>query len=414
MLPSLTTQMFITTTGNRRPNTVLRLQQPPSIIQSTQPNDNRLELHQNLLDLRETLRPATLDQHIKYFNAQKKEVVIGDPGFVEEITFTEGPVTRMVGCLEKNKQIKDNFSSYIEDPSNPEKFLEFIKSTELGIDLINSNKDLKPLLELHPLLEDGNRSPSVFAIFSSTLNFINFQTDGWATYVSCLYDSLKGDSVLTEQCDALLERFYSELHSNLPLILYTMGVINDEFYSSLDAEGIRTLVAIVTSGNFYELADKCGSSIIKELFYSCNSIRDLINKVELYGINTQPLMVINNYSEISEGELSEEQKSTLEEKQQEVDNQKNFKNDLRLVDFLISLLGVDFRTVWPGFILIIKFLTGAIGFLTFIYAFLAIIVPLISKTFLKIPAGGRSSPTPDNQSIKDLIVNIIKKFLKKL
>ena len=101
-------------------------------------------------------------------------------------------------------------------------------------------------MELHPLLEDGNRSPSVFAIFSSTLNFINFQTDGWATYVSCLYDSLKGDSVLTEQCDALLERFYSELHSNLPLILYTMGVINDEFYSSLDAEGIRTLVAIVT------------------------------------------------------------------------------------------------------------------------------------------------------------------------
>ena len=81
---------------------------------------------------------------------------------------------------------------------------------------------------------------------------------------------------------------------------------------------------------------------------------------------------------------------------------------------MISLLGVDFRTVWPGFILIIKFLTGAIGFLTFIYAFLAIIVPLISKTFLKIPAGGRSSPTPDNQSIKDLIVNIIKKFLKKL
>lgn len=32
----------------------------------------------------------------------------------------------------------------MNDPINPEKFLEFIKSTDLGTDLINSNKDLKP------------------------------------------------------------------------------------------------------------------------------------------------------------------------------------------------------------------------------------------------------------------------------
>ena len=415
MIPTLTHQIFLVP-GNRRPNTILRLQQPLPTIEATQPGANLPVSSSNLSELtglRETLRPATLDQHIQYFNNQKKEVLIGDQGFVQETHFTEGPITRMVSCLEKNKQLKDSFSSYMDEPSNPEKFLESIKSTELGIDLINSNKDIKPLLELNPVLGDGNPS-SVFSVLSSTLNFINFQTDGWATYVSCLYDSLKGDSVLTEQCDAVLEGFYSELHCNLPFILYTMGVINDEFYSSLDAEGIRTLVAIVTSTNFYELADRCGSSIIKELFYSCNSIRDLIAKVELYGINTQPLMLINNSSEISEGEISEEQKSTLEQKQQEVDNQKNFKNDLRLVDFLISLLGIDLHTVWPGFILIIKFLTGAISFLTFIYAFLAIIVPLVSKTFLKIPAGGGSSPIPDNESVKDLIINIIKKFLKKL
>jgi hypothetical protein len=259
-------------------------------------------------------------------------------------------------------------------------------------------------------LEESSQSSSVFSILSSTLNLINFQTDGWATYVSRLYDSLKDDHALTEECNNVLEGFYSELHSNLPLILYTMGVINDEFYSSLNAEGIRILVAIVTSGNFYELADRCGSEIIKELFYSCNSIRDLISKVELYDINTQPLMFVNNSSEISFSEISEEQKSTLEKKQNEVDEQKSFKNDLRLVDFLISLLGVDFRTVGPCFILIVKFLTGAIGFLTFIYAFLAIIVPLISKIFIKIPAVGGSSPIPDNQSIKDLVIIIIKNF----
>ena len=80
MIPSLTSQIFIIT-GNRRPSTILRLQQPLPIIQPTQPGANLLISNSNLSEitsLRETLRPATIDQHIKYFNNQKKEVLTDD------------------------------------------------------------------------------------------------------------------------------------------------------------------------------------------------------------------------------------------------------------------------------------------------------------------------------------------------
>jgi hypothetical protein len=324
----------------------------------------------------------------------------------------KGPVTIFVDKLSNNDSLADAVKNYAEEPEKLAAITEILQESEI---LGEVDPGFLEFLStsIRSVFGDSRLSRRVGYLF----NIVNYSSS-WTEFVEQLKDLIKSDNRSSEEearLEELLINFQSEMIHHFPLLLHVFGVMNQNFFSSLDVESIRLLFNMLSSKNFSNIINSFGVEFVRELIFTSDNLNEFIKN---YQKLTEQLSGISaNYvssDAIEVVEISPEEKENLQKREEEITNINSKHSNSNFVDVICQLLGIELSNFLKKILYFMSLAMFGSLFISGIGLFVTIFFSMY-KLYPTVQIGSniivRSEPQNLKEIFKILFELVKKKFL---